>query len=50
MHQNVFFSSRQNEGAKRQKQDSSKKQTGTKILVRNVPFEAKDQEIKELFG
>ena len=31
------------------RQDASKKQIGTKILVRNVPFEAKTKEVKELF-
>ncbi|CAH0391023.1 unnamed protein product [Bemisia tabaci] len=28
---------------------NTKKQTGTKILVRNIPFQAKESEIKELF-
>ena len=32
------------------KSASTKKQTSSKILVRNVPFEASKKEIKELFG
>ncbi|KAK2172512.1 hypothetical protein NP493_953g00009 [Ridgeia piscesae] len=36
--------------APRQKQDTKKKQTSTKILIRNIPFEATLKEIRELFG
>ena len=29
--------------------ERSSKQTGTKILVRNIPFEAKQNEVEQLF-
>ena len=41
-----FFS----EKVAQRKSASTKKQTSSKILVRNVPFEASKKEIKELFG
>ena len=34
----------------KKKQDATKKQKSTKILVRNVPFEAKVREVRELFS
>lgn len=42
----IFFS----EKVAQRKSASTKKQTSSKILVRNVPFEASKKEIKELFG
>lgn len=33
----------------RKKKQAEKKQTGSKILVRNVPFQATVREIRELF-
>ncbi|XP_032373118.1 putative RNA-binding protein 19 isoform X1 [Etheostoma spectabile] len=39
---------RTTEGSRKKRQDE-KKQTGTKILVRNVPFQATVREIRELF-
>ena len=43
----LFFFS---EKVAQRKAASTKKQTSSKILVRNVPFEASKKEIKELFG
>ncbi|XP_022219150.2 probable RNA-binding protein 19 [Drosophila obscura] len=39
----------QNEDASRRGQAAQKKQTGTKILVRNIPFQAQYREVREVF-
>ncbi|SPP86732.1 probable RNA-binding protein 19 [Drosophila guanche] len=39
----------QNEDASRRGQSAQKKQTGTKILVRNIPFQAQYREVREVF-
>ena len=43
---NIFFS----DMVTQRKSASRKKQNSSKILVRNVPFEASKKELKELFG
>ncbi|KAH8270700.1 hypothetical protein KR044_006657 [Drosophila immigrans] len=39
----------QDEGAQRRRQVEQKKQTGTKILVRNIPFQAHYREVRDIF-
>ena len=46
--QKISFFNRPQKATSKKKQ-KVKKQTTTKILVRNIPFEAKKQEVYELF-
>ena len=49
VHNFIFPTHFSEKGAQKKRQDDKKKQTGTKILVRNIPFEAKNKEVRELF-
>jgi len=46
---NAIISNRSQDDGARRRQVEQKKQTGTKILVRNIPFQAQYREVRDIF-